>query len=275
VEDKRHNDEKKKKKKKKNKKRRLSEEHEVTLAQDEAAGAEQGKTYTTDLDDAALVPVNTLEEAHATKKKKKDKKKHKRKNHHRSPDTEVVAQIEPEMNQAQGDAEASNNAFISAVMTAAAGCNSQEPVHHDFSSFAPMIRPPTPPLGFLAIDPSLSGEELARMLNVVDVAKIADALRALGPQQSDAFPLPGQPTLPSPSNRHFARKNGTSQPSKSRGLSHRKAQNITFPDPLPAQSEHAHILSHRWLNATKLNNLAKEIGMPIVWVVCGGAYLLA
>ena len=229
--------------KKKKKKRKLA--NEETLAEAEPALA------------------TTVEEQEqpfeGTSSDKKSKKKRKEKHKHRTADAGAA-------DQSNNESTTSSNAFLSAVMTAAAAGQNLQAQSQVGYVFPPMelSHNQLGTVGLDGLNASLSSEDLARTLNSMDVAKIADALRALGDAGSSSFTLPGQPAPPHAMmqmGNHAA--SGSNQ--RSRSQAPRKASAApafsATPNLQPQQNEtHADILSRKWLNTTKLNELSKEIG---------------
>ncbi|KAH8118743.1 hypothetical protein DFH11DRAFT_1502596 [Phellopilus nigrolimitatus] len=153
--------------------------------------------------------------------------------------------------------------------------------------------------GLEGLDATLAGEELARVLQDLDLPKLANALRALGDTGvSSVFPLPGQvgpeqsgsgsnstiPPLPpdrslghgpslTPTHVGTGDGSGGQVPAPSavilgQPLHHPPAPpsvgqtaSIAIPTWLEQDPDHAHLLANKWLSATKLNELARTKGL--------------
>lgn len=229
----------------------------ANLTEDGSKSKKKRRKRLGEVENQAVTPIEndqTVDEEQSShrdksKKKKKDKKKHR----HREPEPDVA---EPSSNESATST--SNNMFLSAVMTAAAGTNPQLQIHDGYPVFGPVdlsqgAQDPLSAIGVVGLNGSISSEDLARSLNSVDVANIADALRALGGAGVSTFSLPAS---------HQQSSNNTDSTTGQRNnKSSHGSRKPSVPPSTPAVSdEHAQILSQRWLNATKLNQLADEIG---------------
>lgn len=272
------------------KKERKKKKKKISTAGDDIQVSEERKIAIESSPDAYI-------QAGHEKKKKKKKRQEEHKEKERAP-SPITAPIDPVLTQMdRGDA--NTNAFLSAVVTAAAGHGIQDQTHatgfqHQSSAFEASLYQNLPH-GLDGPMVSFSGEELARALQGVDVAKLADALQALGDAGSSAFPLPGQPgpsqtvlgsfqLLPPPqlayghgamnpglpvhANPVPGPHNQTPVPSATilghptRNPANESTVQRASAAPVShiSSEDHAHLLASKWLSATKLNDLSKTIG---------------
>ncbi|KAL5527831.1 hypothetical protein ACEPAG_6632 [Sanghuangporus baumii] len=231
-----------------------------------------------------VLEESTFSVPETSKKEKKKKKKGRgdKEEEQRVNSTSDV-QIDPSLTALDGTADANTNAFLSAIVTAANGSAVQgHPQANDFaqqSSFLNSNFQNLPP-GLGGPAASFSGEDLAHALQTLDVAKLADALQALGEAGSSAFPLPGQfqqaqamgaPQIAVPISSDST--GAGSQPpvlstaavSRSTRMPERQAssrRSAQAPSPnLSGREDHAYLLANKWLSATKLNGLSASIGL--------------
>ncbi|OCB89576.1 hypothetical protein A7U60_g3268 [Sanghuangporus baumii] len=230
---------------------------------------------------------STLSVPESSKKEKKKKKKRRGdKEEEQRVNSISDVQIDPSLAALDGTADADTNAFLSAIVTAANGSTVQgHPQANDFAQQSSFVNPSfqnlPPGLGGPAV--SFSGEDLAHALQTLDVAKLADALQALGEAGSSAFPFLGQSVasqqaqameapqiaVPISSGSTGARSQPpvpcTATVSRStrkleKQASSRRSAQAPSPN-LSGRDDHAYLLANKWLSATKLNELSASIGL--------------
>ena len=279
------------------KKRKRKEKEAIEIPVDAATGSTKkkrkkkhtdasGRREPAVLPEQQSLPDEVAPPASELSGEKKKKKKKKRREEQQRVDSNVDDQIDPSLTALDKTVDANSNAFLSAIVTAANG--SVEQGQSQVNDF--VHQPPFENAGFQHLPPGLggaavsfSGEDLAHALQTLDVAKLADALKALGEAGSSTFPLPGQSINPQrgqaldttqlvmPSNTGSTGEHGQARMPPP-ATANRPARNPEKQSsrrqpqaPNPSLSEdHAHLLANKWLSATKLNELSMSIGkVPI------------
>ncbi|KAJ8487451.1 hypothetical protein ONZ45_g14326 [Pleurotus djamor] len=247
------------------------------------------------VDQANSAYARATDELHSKKKTKRKRNKHSdagtvdgADSGHRAGkkskvhEDEATATKESEMNgptpgqePIHDDVQASTAAFISAIVAAAsdapvdpgASYLQQElpfPDQNPPYGFLPGMAPP--PMGVPFSDlSSASNDEVLRAIQALDVSKIADVLKTLNEAAAtaniplnfpagtfDAPPSAARP-LPGAEARQPSKKS-TKNPKHMRALASRAAERHH-------PSDHAELLATKWMNTTKLNELAKSEGL--------------
>ena len=126
-----------------------------------------------------------------------------------------------------------------------------------------------------------SNDDLIRALQDMDVSKIASVLKSLGDAAAANASLTGPlPFVPPPPHPLTANPIARPQPQlgmpststssvlssmpKSTKSSHKRVLDMSLPGPEQANTEHAHILANKWMNASKLAELVKTQGKRVV-----------
>ncbi|KAL6309823.1 hypothetical protein BKA93DRAFT_814710 [Sparassis latifolia] len=265
-------------------KKKKSKSHAVS--DEQVSGTDTTQVSQPAVDAAPLVEVQPVEQV--TKKKKKSKGKERQEDSSGS-----IAPPDVDLPTSSAD-------FISAVVAAAsatsdqtqpAGAPQYDPGVHPFLEYPPELAyaypPPghAPPFGHphhpppLYPDPSgqplpdlnfASSEELLRALQDLDFVKVASVLKSLGDAAAAANvslngPLvyPPPPLLaPPPVKNTPARSDAIlGRPPKQKSAPP-VPKNIPLPAPVEVDNpEHAHMLSHVWMNASKLAEMVKNEGL--------------
>lgn len=160
------------------------------------------------------------------------------------------------------------------------------PVHYGFHDPSQFGQPP--PQGH-PIFPALGGplpdfhfasnDDIIRALQDMDMSKIASVLKSLGDaaaaNASANNPAFVPPPLPLPAATIVRSQPQVDLPSTSTGpvlssvpkstkSSHKRVLNMSLPGPEQTNSEHAHMLANKWMNASKLAELVKTQGKQVV-----------